>query len=48
MEPEGPGMDYVENFEYLANEIIKIRRQRGLKLPLTRLHPTSTLLRNGL
>jgi len=26
MEPEGPGMDYVENFEYLANEIIKIRR----------------------
>jgi len=48
MEPEGPGMDYVENFEYLAHEMIRIRKQRGLKLPLSRLHPTSTLLRESL
>ena len=38
-----PGKDYLENFEYLANEMIRIRRQRGVQLPLARLHPTSTL-----
>jgi hypothetical protein len=39
-----PGPDYAENFEYLANEMVKMRQQRGLPLPLGRLHPTSTLL----
>ncbi len=39
----GPGPDYSEYFEYLANEMIKIRRGKGLPLFEDRLHPTSTL-----
>lgn len=39
----GAGSDYVENFEYLANEMIKFRKERGVSLPLYWLHPTSTL-----
>ena len=39
----GPGPDYSEYFEYLANEMIKIRKQKGLPLYEDRLHPTSTL-----
>jgi hypothetical protein len=36
--------DYAENFEYLANEMIKMRRQKGLPIPyLNYLHPKSTL-----
>lgn len=39
----GPGSDYAESFESLANEIIKLRRQKGLHLFEDRIHPTSTL-----
>ena len=41
MEP-GPGPDYCESFEFLANEIIKIRKKEGLTLYEDRLHPSST------
>jgi len=37
------GPDYLENFEFLANEMIRIRTQKGLPLPVGRLHPTSKL-----
>ena len=37
------GPDYSENFEYLANELIKIRKKKGLPLYTEILHPTSTL-----
>lgn len=37
------GSDYLEDFEHLANEMIKIRKQRGQPLPIQYLHPTSTL-----
>jgi hypothetical protein len=43
---KGPwGMpDYLENLEYLANEMIKIRKKRGLPIPYTKyIHPTSEL-----
>ena len=39
----GPGAIYCENFEYLANEMIRIRKQRGTPFPLRYVHPTSTL-----
>ena len=39
----GPGAFYCESFEYLANEIIRIRKQRGTNFPLGYIHPTSTL-----
>lgn len=39
----GPGSDYAESFEYLANEIIELRKQKGLHLFEDRIHPTSTL-----
>ena len=39
----GPGPTYSENFEYLANEMIEIRKQRGLHLFPQHQHPTSTL-----
>ena len=39
----GPGPDYVENFTYLANEMIRIRKQKGLPIPVHPIHPTSTL-----
>ena len=36
--------EYAENFEYLAYEMIRIRRQKGLPIPyLVYLHPTSKL-----
>jgi len=36
--------DYAENFEYLANEMIKIRKEKGLPVSYTiYLHPTSEL-----
>jgi hypothetical protein len=38
---EGPGPDYCENFEYLADEIIKLRLQKGLPLNVHHIHPTS-------
>ena len=37
------GDDWMENFEYLANRMIKMRQERGKKLPTELLHPTSTL-----
>ena len=37
------GASYLEHFEYLANEMILMRKQEGLPLPISRLHPTSTL-----
>jgi len=40
---EEVGVNYFENFEYLANEMIRMRKQKGLSLPTSRLHPTSTL-----
>lgn len=40
MEP-GPGPDYCESYEFLANEIIKIRKQKGQTLFEDRIHPTS-------
>jgi hypothetical protein len=39
----GPGPRYFENFEYLANELIRMRRENGDPLPISYLHPTSTL-----
>ena len=36
--------DYMENFEYLADKMIEMRMSRGLNLPTSLLHPTSTLL----
>lgn len=39
----GPGPDYCESFEYLANEMIRIRQRRGEAFPLHYLHKTSTL-----
>jgi hypothetical protein len=38
----GPGPDYCESFEYLAEEMIKIRNRRGQPLPIYYLHPTTT------
>jgi len=37
------GDEYMNDFEYLANEMIGIRKRKGLPLPLNQLHPTSTL-----
>jgi hypothetical protein len=39
----GPGQSYSENFENLANEMIKIRKQKGLHIFPQHQHPTSTL-----
>ena len=41
-----PGSEYSLNFEYLANEMINIRKQKGSTFPVHRLHPTSTLLKD--
>ena len=36
--------DYCQNFEYLANKIIEVRREKGLPTPyVSEIHPTSTL-----
>jgi len=37
------GLNYMENFEYLADTMIKMRKQKNLPLPINRLHPKSTL-----
>jgi hypothetical protein len=37
----GPGPDYCESFEYLAEEMIKIRQRKGYPLPVHYLHPTT-------
>ena len=42
-EEGNPGSDYLSNFEYLANVMIKVRKMRGQSLPLSWLHHTSTL-----
>jgi len=42
----GPGPNYYENFEYIATELIKLRKERGLSLPVQNIHPTSSLLRD--
>jgi hypothetical protein len=39
----GPGPDFSQNFEYLANELIKIRKKKGLPIYSEYLHPTSSL-----
>jgi hypothetical protein len=41
MNKPGPGSDYCVSFEFLANEIIKIRKSQGLTLFEDRIHPTS-------
>jgi hypothetical protein len=41
----GPGDDYAVNFEYLANEMIRIRKEKGANFPIHDLHPTSTLIK---
>jgi len=41
----GPGQDYMENLEWLANEMIETRKLKGLPLPVHILHPTSSLLK---
>ena len=41
---EGPmGSDFLENFEYLANEMIRLRKKDNKRIPVEFLHPTSTL-----
>jgi len=37
------GTDYMEGLEFLAGEMIRMRKQRGLEIPTAFLHPTSTL-----
>jgi len=39
----GGGTALFENFEYLADEMIRITKQRGQPLPVDLLHPTSKL-----
>jgi len=39
------GENYMGSFEYLANIMIKMRKDRGLPLPISRLHSTSKLHR---
>ena len=42
--PEWDTPDYMKNFEYLANKMIEMRKQRGLPIPHTKfIHPTSEL-----
>ena len=40
---DDPGSDFLHNFEFLAEEMIKIRIREGFPLPLIRLHKSSTL-----
>lgn len=37
------GVDFMADYEYLVDEMIKIRKQRGVTLPAVLLHPSSTL-----
>ena len=41
---DGPGRFYFEEFEYLAEEMIKISLRKGERLPLHHLHPESELI----
>jgi hypothetical protein len=38
------GSDFNESFEYIANEMIRMRQERGQSLPVELLHPTSDLI----
>ena len=40
---EGAGLDYMKYFEYLADEMARLRLERGVGLPLSWLNPNSTL-----
>jgi hypothetical protein len=40
----GPGENYMESFEFLAEEMIRLRQEKGMSLPLSFLHKTSTLI----
>ena len=42
--PGGPSLNYMESWEFLANEMIKMRIERGISLPVWVLHPSSSLL----
>ena len=39
----GPGENYMESFEFLADEMIRLRLEKVMSLPLGFLHKTSTL-----
>ena len=39
----GPGENYMESFMFLADEMIRMRLERGISLPVRSLHPTSSL-----
>ena len=41
---EGPGKYFMDEFEFLAEEMIKITIKKGERLPTYYLHPTSELL----
>jgi hypothetical protein len=41
---DGPGRFHMEEFEYLAEEMIKISQKKGERLPLHHLHPKSEIL----
>ncbi|MHA2393469.1 MAG: DUF4760 domain-containing protein [Promethearchaeota archaeon] len=36
--------DYMEGLEFLVEEMIRMRKERGLKIPTALLHPTSSLI----
>jgi len=38
----GPGENYMESFEFMATEMIKMRIERGISLPVWVIHPKST------
>jgi hypothetical protein len=40
---EGAGLDYMKHFEYLADEMARLRLERGINLPVSWLHQNSTL-----
>ena len=39
----GLGENYMESFEFLADEMIRLRLEKGMSLPLGFLHKTSIL-----
>jgi hypothetical protein len=39
----GPGVNFMEEFEFLANEMINLSQRKRHPLPVQWLHPTSTL-----
>ena len=41
--PDGPGINWMKEFEYLADEMIKLSIKKGHPLPLFWLHPMSKL-----